>query len=96
VPGKDNQTGSMLANINQQGLNRILHYEDVSSMNQSIEIRSPFVDYRLMEFSFSIPTDLKLKQGVTKRILRETVGKMLPDSIRLSRSKIGFQTPFHQ
>jgi len=33
--------------INHQGLNTILHYEDISSMNQSIEIRSPFMDYRL-------------------------------------------------
>jgi asparagine synthase (glutamine-hydrolysing) len=72
----------------------ILHYEDVSSMNQSIEIRSPFMDYRLMEFSFSIPSKLKFNNGITKVILRETIGGKLPDSITKNRKKIGFSTPF--
>jgi asparagine synthase (glutamine-hydrolysing) len=80
--------------ITQKTLNNILHYEDVSSMQESIEIRSPFMDYRLMEFAFSIPTELKFKDGVTKRIQRETIGKMLPDSITKNRRKIGFSTPF--
>lgn len=84
----------LLSQINQTGLNTILHYEDVSSMNQSIEIRSPFMDYRLMEFAFSIPMHLKFKNGVTKIIQRETVGKTLPDSITKKRQKIGFKTPF--
>jgi asparagine synthase (glutamine-hydrolysing) len=61
---------------------------------ESIEIRSPFMDYRLMEFAFSIPNDLKFKNGVTKIIQRETIGKMLPDSITKNRKKIGFNTPF--
>ena len=84
----------LLNRINHQGLNSILHYEDFSSMQESIEIRSPFVDYRLMEFGFSIPTELKFKNGVTKIIQRETIGKMLPDSITKARKKIGFSTPF--
>lgn len=84
----------LLKQINNEGLNQILHYEDVSSMSQSIEIRSPFMDYRLMEFAFSIPNDLKFRNGVTKLIQRETIGKMLPDSIVKNRRKIGFKTPF--
>lgn len=80
--------------IDPHGLNQILHYEDISSMQQSIEIRSPFMDYRLMEFAFSIPNKLKFKNGVTKVIQRETIGKMLPDSITKNREKIGFNTPF--
>jgi asparagine synthase (glutamine-hydrolysing) len=84
----------LLNQINHQGLNNILHYEDISSMQQSIEIRSPFMDYRLMEFAFSIPNALKFKNGVSKLIQRETIGKMLPDSITNNRKKIGFNTPF--
>ncbi len=90
----DNLNKYLLNLINHQGLNAILHYEDISSMQQSIEIRSPFMDYRLMEFAFSIPNDLKFKNGVTKIIQRETIGKMLPDSITKTRKKIGFLTPF--
>jgi len=85
----------LLDKINNQGLNTILHYEDVSSMNQSIEIRSPFVDYRLMEYAFSIPNELKLKEGRTKIILRDSIGKSLPKSITENRKKIGFSTPFY-
>ena len=84
----------LLNQINHQGLNAILHYEDISSMQQSIEIRSPFMDYRLMEFAFSIPNELKFKNGITKVIQRETIGTMLPDSITKTRKKIGFSTPF--
>ena len=84
----------LLNQISHQGLNTILHYEDISSMQQSIEIRSPFMDYRLMEFAFSIPNKLKFKNGISKIIQRETIGKMLPDSITKNRKKIGFSTPF--
>lgn len=90
----NNFTHYLLKQINKEGLNQILHYEDVSSMSQSIEIRSPFMDYRLMEFAFSIPNELKYKSGITKLIQRETIGKMLPDSITKNRQKVGFRTPF--
>ncbi|GAB2628061.1 asparagine synthase (glutamine-hydrolyzing) [Belliella aquatica] len=84
----------LLHQINHQGINTILHYEDISSMNKSIEIRSPFMDYRLMEFAFSIPSAYKFSEGVTKVIQRNTIGKDLPKSITENRKKIGFKTPF--
>ncbi|MCH7398629.1 asparagine synthase (glutamine-hydrolyzing) [Belliella sp. DSM 107340] len=84
----------LLHQINNSGINQILHYEDVSAMNQSIEIRSPFMDYRLMEFAFSIPIEYKFSKGVTKKIQRDTIGKDLPKGIVNDRNKIGFKTPF--
>ncbi len=84
----------LLNHITHKTLNNILHREDISSMLQSIEIRCPFMDYRLIEFAFSIPNDLKFKKGITKVIQRETIGRMLPDSITKNRKKIGFNTPF--
>lgn len=89
----NNFNNYLLTQINQQGLNHILHYEDISAMSQSIEIRSPFMDYRLMEFAFSIPKKLRFNKGITKIIQRDTIGKMLPDSITKAK-KIGFTTPF--
>jgi asparagine synthase (glutamine-hydrolysing) len=89
-----NLNNHLLNQINYQGLNGILHYEDTSSMQQSIEMRSPFLDYRLMEFAFSIPKELLMSKGISKVIQRETIGKMLPDSISKTRNKIGFTTPF--
>lgn len=90
----DNFNKYLLNHITHKTLNNILHREDISSMLESIEIRCPYMDYRLMEFAFSIPNDLRFKGGVTKVIQRETIGKMLPDSITKSRTKIGFNTPF--
>ena len=47
-----------------------------------------------MEFAFSIPNELKFKGGITKIIQRDTIGKMLPNSITKNRKKIGFRAPF--
>ena len=78
----------------QYGFNQILHYEDQSSMSQSIEIRSPFIDYRLMEFAFSLPIEDRFSGGVTKKILRKAFGHRLPPLIADNHRKLGFATPF--
>lgn len=76
------------------GFNQILHYEDQSSMSESVEIRSPFIDYRLMEFAFSMPDEALFSGGITKRVLREAFSSRLPASILQNHRKIGFATPF--
>ncbi len=73
---------------------QILHYEDHSSMQSSIEMRSPFVDYRMMEFAFSLPTKNKIDMGVTKKIIRDAFRERLPRSAINNHQKIGFATPF--
>lgn len=83
-------------NIRHYGFNQILHYEDHSSMQHSVEIRSPFIDYRMMELAFSLPTKLKFDMGVTKRILRHALRGRLPDEIINKHRKIGFVTPFNR
>lgn len=69
----------------------LLRYEDRNSMTHSIEARTPFLDYRLVEFVFNLPTNYKMSRGYSKRILRESIG-MLPDKIRWRTDKIGFAT----
>jgi asparagine synthase (glutamine-hydrolysing) len=78
------------------GFNQILHYEDQSSMSQSVEIRSPFIDYRLMELAFSLPLKRLFSDGITKRVLREAFSARLPASIADNHRKLGFATPFAQ
>lgn len=75
------------------GLNQILHYEDQSAMSQGIEIRSPFVDYRMMEFAFSMPDETKFAGGITKKILREAFNRRVPASIINAKVKLGFAIP---
>jgi asparagine synthase (glutamine-hydrolysing) len=76
------------------GFNQILNYEDYSAMSQGIEIRSPFIDYRLMEFAFSLPDEEKFSRGVTKRVVRDAFRHQLPASIVDAPTKIGFGTAF--
>lgn len=94
-------SGSNLLNytidhIKNTGLNSILHYEDVSSMLNSVEMRSPFMDYRIMEFAYSIPDSEKFDLGITKKIIRNTLGNRLPKEIVNNYNKIGFNTPFSE
>jgi asparagine synthase (glutamine-hydrolysing) len=59
----------------------------------SIESRVPFLDYRLVEFVFSIPTIYKINKGWTKYILRKSMKGILPEKIRCRKDKMGFVTP---
>ncbi|HMS64858.1 MAG TPA: asparagine synthase (glutamine-hydrolyzing) [Ignavibacteria bacterium] len=89
-----NLSGYLKYNIEYQGFNQILHYEDHSAMSSSVEMRSPFIDYRIMELAFSIPSKYKFDHGITKKILREIYKTRLPKSITGNNNKIGFLTPF--
>jgi len=81
-----------LLQIKQSSLPMLLHYEDRDSMAHSIESRTPFIDYRLVEFALGLPSDFKLAQGWTKRPLREGLKDILPEPIRMRRDKMGFVT----
>lgn len=74
-------------------LEHLLKWEDRNSMRFSIEARTPYLDFRLVERSLATSADLKIKDGITKHILRESMKGILPDSIRLRMDKLGFETP---
>jgi asparagine synthase (glutamine-hydrolysing) len=71
----------------------ILFQYDRCSMASGVECRTPFLDYRIVEFIFSLPTKSKLGGGYTKRVLREAMKGILPDSTRLNKRKLGFTAP---
>ena len=70
----------------------LLRYEDRNSMAHSIESRLPFLDYRLVEFSQSLPDYCKINQGKTKAVLRNAMKSVLPKQIQNRMDKIGFET----
>jgi asparagine synthase (glutamine-hydrolysing) len=74
-------------------LPRLLHSEDRNSMAFSLEARLPFLDFRLVEYIFSLPSDLKIKEGVTKVVLRNAMRGTLPEEVRNRYDKMGFVTP---
>ena len=65
---------------------------DIATMANSLEVRSPFLDHKLMEFNATIPSNLKLKGLTSKYILKKTLKKLLPAKI-LKRGKMGFGVP---
>jgi asparagine synthase (glutamine-hydrolysing) len=75
------------------GLRELLRYEDKNSMAFSIETRTPFIDYRLVEYVFSLPACYKIHDGWTKYLLRASTEGLLPEKIRWRRDKMGFPTP---
>ncbi|KKQ18755.1 MAG: Asparagine synthetase [Berkelbacteria bacterium GW2011_GWA1_36_9] len=75
------------------GLVSLLRYEDRDSMAFSIESRVPFLDYRLIEFIYSLPDNQKINQGQTKWVMRQALKGILPEKIRNRQDKIGFATP---
>jgi len=71
----------------------ILRNFDRCSAAHGVEVRMPLMDYRVVCLAFSLEPSAKLGGGVTKRILRDAVKGIVPESIRLRRQKIGFNAP---
>jgi len=82
-----------LRDIEQLSYPPLLRYEDRNSMAFSIEARVPFMDYRLVEFLYSMPPEYLIRKGFTKAILRDSLKDILPQEIKKRKSKLGFETP---
>jgi asparagine synthase (glutamine-hydrolysing) len=74
-------------------LPRLLKWEDRNSMAFSIESRVPFLDVNLVEFLLSIPCEMNMSGGWTKRLFRKAMSDKLPRSICWRKDKKGFETP---
>jgi len=81
------------ADLTQTSLPMLLHAEDRNSMAHSVESRLPFMDYRLVELGVNCPAALKMRDGWSKWIVRAALKGVLPEKIRMRRSKLGFNTP---
>jgi asparagine synthase (glutamine-hydrolysing) len=68
---------------------------DRFSMQHGIEIRNPFLDYRVVEFAFNLSNDLKINSHQQKIILHKEFGDLLPKQI-FERSKKGFELPLQK
>ncbi len=77
---KDSLPGDMLTKV------------DWMSMKNSLEVRVPFLDHRVVELAFKIKGPLKLYKGKTKYLLKETFKDLLPPSL-YGRPKAGFEIP---
>lgn len=71
----------------------LLRCYDRYSMGNGLEIRMPFLDYRIVCFAFSIPWQSKVNSGYTKKIVRDMAAPFMNNEILYRKSKIGFNTP---
>ncbi len=78
------------------GLEELLRYADRNSMAYSREVRLPFLQHALVEFVFSLPSGMKIKDGFTKWILRKSMEPILPNTICWRKDKIGYEPPQQQ
>jgi asparagine synthase (glutamine-hydrolysing) len=65
---------------------------DSMSMANSLEVRVPFLDYRVVDFIFSLPDDYKINRSMRKRILQDAFREELPP-VLYNRPKKGFEVP---
>jgi asparagine synthase (glutamine-hydrolysing) len=65
---------------------------DRASMAVSLESREPLLDHRLVEFAWRLPIEMRVSEGVTKRLLREALYKRVPKEM-IERPKQGFAVP---
>ena len=86
----------LYADTLQGGLQELLHYADRNSMAFGREVRLPFLSHELVEFAFSLPSTMKMRDGYSKWILRAAQEDRLPSAVTWRKGKIGFEPPQRQ
>ena len=70
-------------------VDQMLHYFDRTSMMCSLEVRVPFLDHELVEFSARVPDSLKVRRLQTKYLLKRAADGVLPERV-IHKRKLGF------
>lgn len=73
----------------------LLERGDRMSMAGSLELRPPFLDHRVVELAFSLPSNVKVRRGTTKWVVKEVARQHLPDDV-VDRTKVGFKVPLDE
>lgn len=89
-------TENLLYLIIRTNLPKILRYWDRMLVDNSVELRTPFLDYRVFEFLLKLPTEYKINKIGSKAILREILKKYKIDFVYKNKIKRGFTTSEEQ
>jgi asparagine synthase (glutamine-hydrolysing) len=74
----------------------LLRIEDRNSMAHGVEVRVPFLDYRLVTYGLTLPIEWRIRGHWNKYALRESQRGRIPESVRTRRDKMGFPVPTGQ
>jgi asparagine synthase (glutamine-hydrolysing) len=75
--------------------NDILVKVDRSSMINSLEVRSPFLNHKVVDHAMTLPREMKIKKNSTKFVLKEILGEYVSKSF-VNRPKMGFAIPIER
>jgi len=81
-----------LFDIEQYLAYNLLYKMDSASMANSLEVRNPYLDYRVMEYSYNLPESLKINNGTAKYLMKKLLERYLPKEL-VYRRKWGFPAP---
>lgn len=73
-------------------VNDMLTKVDLMSMANSLEVRTPFLDFNVVDFAFSLPEHFKIDKTQRKKIVKDAFRKLLPEEL-YTRNKQGFEVP---
>lgn len=79
--------------LSKRGLRELLRYGDRNSMAHSVEIRTPFLNHKLIEFINTLPEKYIMQGGWTKYIMRKSMDGIIPQKIQWRKNKIGYEAP---
>lgn len=92
IPHKETMRDILLTDMHLVLPNDMLTKVDLMSMAHGLEVRVPFLDYRVVDFIFSLPDDYKINRSIRKRILQDAFRNTLPAEL-YNRPKKGFEVP---
>ncbi len=77
-------------------LQSLLQLEDRTSMAVSLESRLPLLDYRIVEYAFSLASSFRFADGKPKHLFRQAIGDLVPQAVMERRDKMGFPVPIYE
>src|SRR6185503_15042851 len=72
--------------------NNLLYKMDSASMANSLEVRTPYLDYRLVEYCVNLPLHFKIRNGTQKYLMKKLLERYIPNDL-VYRKKWGFPAP---
>lgn len=92
-PKMDQMNRKLYIQSHKEMLPTLLRCYDRYSMANGVEIRMPFMDYRIVSFAFSIPWHSKIRNGYSKAIVRDMAAPFMSSTILKKKRKTGFNSP---